>query len=563
MFLAAAFALTGCALEPLSEADLAEDGEEVALEDEQFEGEEEGPALDDAVPLAASTGTVDVVLHPGPSATIGTTTTVTFGMPFPPGVLASTSQLSAFTTSGSEVRIHAKSILPWRVWPGRTGYTESVRAAQVTLMVKFSTRTPKTIRMKYGQASTRPIAAPSDPLASWVAVSDGSYPSTVREPRVYATLPQSWLSASLLRTTPNRAGADPAFSWFDASMVGSAHTAVNEVPSSVTERINYLTDYEAWLFDRSATLFGVYFRTGDVKWLRHAHRSSQFYAKHIDSAGYFDLKPGDLKYSYGRSLLMDFVFTGDPALISAIQRIASAGAKWNPVYTISTNFWTERHQTYALLAGLAAWEATGATSHADRVKAVVKASFDMALDPYGSWAVDGCMLHGMTAHEGAGGDVPICSPWMSALFADAVWQYYWQTNDSKALTFLANLGDYVRRYGLYNGGEGLSYKMPWYMSSSVKTFSDEGPWGDIEHTCDVGGLVARGAWARKQLGGDPSALRTTAQSLMSGCEWVLNNWHRPSGPASGKAEWRLSPPRKFNWWFGTTSDLPWLMQQIR
>jgi hypothetical protein len=513
---------------------------------------------------AATTGTVDVTLHPGPSATVGSATIVSFGAPFPPGVLASASRLSAYTTAGAQLKIHAQSILPWRVWPGRTGYTESVRAAMVSVRVIFRTRSPMTIRLKYGTAPTAILAPPADPRASWVAVTDGSYPSgVVREPRVYAVFPPAWLSSTLLRTRTTAVGASPSWSWFDASMVGFAATAVNDVPSSVTQRLNYTTDSEPWLFDRTATLFGVYIRTGDVKWLRHAHRSAQFYLKHVNSTGYFDLKPGDLKYAYGRSLLMDFVFTGDPALTAAVQRIASAGAKWNPTYTISTNFWTERHQAYALLAALSAWEATGATGHADRVRAVIRASFDMALDPYGSWKVNGCMLHGMTAHEGAGGDTPICSPWMSALFADAVWEYHIQTGDRAALTFLANLGDYVRNYGLYSGGEGLSYKMPWYMSSSVRTFSDEGPWGDIEHTCDVAGLVARGAWARQELGGDPSLLRTTAQQLLTGCQWNLNYWHRPSGPATGKAEWRLSPGRKFNWWFGTTSDLPWLMAAIQ
>jgi hypothetical protein len=559
MSVAAALALAGCALEAPSGADLAEDGEEVAVEDEELEGEELGP--DGVVPLAATTGTVDVVLHPGPSATIGTTTTVTFGMPFPPGVLASTSQLSAFTTSGDAVRIHARSILPWRVWPGRSGYTESVRAAQVTLMVKFSTRAPKTIRMKYGQAPTRPIAAPSDPLASWVAVSDGSYPTSVREPRVYATLPPSWLSASLLRTTPNAVGADASFSWFDASMVGSAHTAVNDVPASVTERIDYLTDYEAWLFDRSATLFGVYFRTGDLQWLREAHRSSQFYARHIDSAGYFDLKPGDLKYSYGRSLLMDYQLTGDPALLDAIERVAEAGTSWDPAYEVDDNFWTERHQTYALLAALSAWEATGADEHAERARQVAEESFAMAADPAGSWHDDGCMLHGMTAHEGAGGDVPVCSPWMSALFSDAVWEYYIHSQDEAALAFMSDLATFVSRYGVYSGEDELSFLLPWYLASSATTFSDDGPWGDVEHTCDVAGLVARGAWAEKQRGGDPAPLRDTAERLLEGCAWNLDSWHRPDAPEVGKTEWRLSPPRKFNWWFGTTSDLPWLMEE--
>jgi hypothetical protein len=553
--------LPACAVE-MSDASEPE-GQELERASTELESGDtaEAAIMEPAVTVAS--GTVDVTLHPGPSATVGSPTVVTFGMPFAPGNLTSVTKLRATTTSGAELKIHVRSLLPWRVWPGRTGYVESVRAAQVSVEVTFATRTPMTIRLHYGTAPTLALPAPPDPMTSWVAVTDGSYPSgVVREPRVYATFPPTWLSGAILRTRTTGIG-DAAWSWFDSSMVGSARTAVNDVPASVTERINYTTDYEPWLFDRTATLFGVYARTGDVKWMRNAHRSAQFYLKHVNSSGYFDLKNGDLKYSYGRSLLMDFLFTGDPALIAAIQRIASAGTSWNPVYTISTNFWTERHQTYALLAALAAWEATGSTTYSTRARAVASASFAMALDPYGSWHVDKCMLHGMTAHEGSGGDSPVCSPWMSALFADAVWEYYLMTNEQGALTFLANLGDYVKTYGLYSGGEGLSYSMPWYLASSMTTFSDEGPWGDIEHTCDVAGLVARGAWARKALGGDPAPLRATAQALLTGCRWNLEYWHRPNGPASGKSEWRITPGRKFNWWFGSTSDLPRLMLETQ
>jgi hypothetical protein len=174
------------------------------------------------------------------------------------------------------------------------------------------------------------------------------------------------------------------------------------------------------------------------------------------------------------------------------------------------------------------------------------------------------MLHGMTAHEGAGGDVPVCSPWMSALFADAVWEFYVHTEESSALDFLARLGHFVADHGLYSTDEieNRSFTVPWYLSSSMKQFSDEGPFGDIEHTCDVGGLVARAAWAERQRGGNPGRLRAAAAQLVDGCTYNLDSWHRPNGPASGLSEWRLSPARKFNWWFGTTSDLGWLLDSL-
>ena len=491
---------------------------------------------------------------------------VSFGAPFPRGALTDTGKLRARAAGGDELPIHAQAILPWRVWPGRSGATESVRAAMVSVEVTFASNQPLEIELEYGAAPTATLAPLADPQASWIAVTDGEYPSgSVDEPPVYATFPADWLGACVLRTRTTPVGSDPDYGWLDESFVGFAHTAVNDVPDSVTELINYTTDASAWLFDRTSNLFGVYARTGDVKWLRHAHRSAQFYLGLIDQAGYFEFEQGDLKYSYGRALLIDFMFTGDPRLIAAVERIAAAGEEWDPTYDIGTNFWTERHQTYALLASLAAWEATGTAAHANRTRQIAEVSFDLAANPAEtSWAADGCMLHGMTAHEGAGGDVPVCSPWMSALFSDAVWEYYVHTGETAALDFLAGLGRYVADHGVYSTDEidGGTFTVPWYLSSSQVQFSDSGAFDDMEHTCDVGGLVARGAYAELARGGDPGPLRAMAGELVAGCEYNLDSWHRPNGPASGQTEWRLSPERKFNWWFGTTSDLGWLLSEI-
>ena len=177
-----------------------------------------------------------------------------------------------------------------------------------------------------------------------------------------------------------------------------------------SEHIDYLNDYSPWLFDRAMTLYGVYARTGDVTWLRRAHRATRYYVSKLDANGYFVLKGGDdLKYSYGQALLTDLMLTGDTSLLTQIEAVASAGAAWNPVYQPG-RFWTERHQTYALLAALSAWEATGSEVHAARVRAVADATFDMTETPAEGWTPEGCPLHRFDDHEGAGGLDPVSWP---------------------------------------------------------------------------------------------------------------------------------------------------------
>src|SRR5688572_6830625 len=95
-----------------------------------------------APPAASTSGSVAVTLHPGPDAMIGRRTVVTFGAPFPPGALPDAAALRAVDADGDELKSSATSILPWRVWPGRTGQTESVRAALVSVEVTFAERSP-------------------------------------------------------------------------------------------------------------------------------------------------------------------------------------------------------------------------------------------------------------------------------------------------------------------------------------------------------------------------------------------------------------------------------------
>ena len=152
---------------------------------------------------------------------------------------------------------------------------------------------------------------------------------------------------------------------------------------------------------------------------------------------------------------------------------------------------------------------------------------------------------------------------MSALLADAVWRYYLVSKDSQALAFLSDLGLFVARYGIRDVSSthsALSGKWaPWYLASSSVKYTDSGAWGDLEHACDVAGLTARAAWAARALSRSPTDIDRATQRLLPGCKWALDYWHRTTDPT--QPEYRLQPPRKFSWWFGSTLDLPWLVGQ--
>lgn len=521
--------------------------------------------LRDLFPTVPPSGVVNVTLHPGASVTAGSPTRVALGVPFPRGAVMDAASVSVLDATGVEIPARVEELTRWRTLG--TGSVDSLRAALVFADVTFEAVAPMAISIAYGNARTMELGGSETATSTWVPMQDGplpeEYPASeaILEPSVFATFEPDWLSACLLRSRFTPTGADARLAYFDEFYVGASATAVNDV--STTEPIDYLTSRAPWLFDRAMTLFGTYMRTGDVRWLRHAHRAAQYFANHIDDGGTFDLAPDDTKYAYGEAILLDMVLTGDARMLPIIERVAGAQTDWNETYTRAAGFWTERHQTYSLLGALSAWEATGSETHAARVRAIADATFEHALSPPAPYAADGCVVHELVDHEGGGGEEPVCSPWMSALLSEAVFRYYLHSEDERALIFLANLGDYVRLHGTYDAtaaGEPLGIEnaiVPYYLSSSA--YNEGGPWGDMEHTCDVAGLTARAAWARQALGGDPASLVTTRDQLLRTCEYTLDYWHRPG---SDRAEWRLSPPRKFNWWFGTTLDLGWMVAAI-
>lgn len=101
----------------------------------------------------------------------------------------------------------------------------------------------------------------------------------MREPRAWVALPAAWLMKQNLcgPVAPIPSGTSRS------NLLGFMRTYVNDVASDVTAYesadngqglINRGNEVEGWLYDRPSTLWNVYTQTGDVKWLRHAHRAS-------------------------------------------------------------------------------------------------------------------------------------------------------------------------------------------------------------------------------------------------------------------------------------------------
>lgn len=527
-----------------------------------------------------SSGSIQVTLHPNTTVELHKPVNVSFGVPFPRSTLSDTTLVSISDADNSELPSRIKATSQWRSLNNKIN-VDSIRSIIVTTQVIFPSHKAVNIQVNYGKKHKRYLEKNINIINTREAISAGPNPTeyatkeNIMEPKVYATLPPQWLGACLLRSRTLSMGKTPDLSWFDEAFTRFSETAINQVSKAVKAEnlIDYQQQFEPWLYDRAMTLYGIYIRTGKLKWLRHAHRATQFYAKHITDNGFFDKKkgyknspPNDLKYSYGQALFINLMLMGDTSHIVKIEAIAKAAQQWKAGYSYQTKrpiLWTERHQAFALLAALTAWEATGKQRYALRVNSMVKKTFSQTLNPPAKWKPEGCPMHTYKDHEGFGSSDPVCSSWMNALLAEAVFRYYIHSDDNNALEFLSGLSRYYEGSGTYiwnKGGAMQGLRMPHYLSSNVFKRYPNGNWDDFHHACDVAAASARSAWALKKLGRNSQSINKITLELLQSCRYSFDYMHRQNADTKyGKTVWRLSVPRQYNWWFGSTLDLSWLL----
>jgi hypothetical protein len=500
-------------------------------------------------------------------------------VPFPRGFVQDSGRVRLESTAGIELPSDVSELARWRHFTNVNIDGQSIRSVLMSFRHDCTTSKTGTYVVRWGSSRLKAAGTGVTPsnvaTTSWGAQSaplTGEHPRTdnysidttaapIREPRAWVALPATWLMKQNLRgpvTTQTSANR--------TLVTGFMKTYVNDVAPDVTAYessdngqglINWSTEVEGWLYDRPGALWNVYVQTGDVKWLRHAHRASQFYAGHIASSGQrgsFAKKPGDAKYSLSGGMLADYLLTGDARLLDKIRAVGElvAGVPTRlPAYTQTGGLWTERHTGAALAGALHAWEATGEAVFKTRVQSIIAGmNADVTSPPAGypsAATMAGVLLHRSEVHEGVSYPGVIMSPWMSALMMESVWHYYLLSDDPVALNFLGNYAQFVAQHAITLDGSNYS---PWYLSGPSGNYMS----AEAEHAQDVMGLLARGRWARQKQGLSTTTIDTQIARLRTTADATFASWVRST---SGLPRYRLTPTRKAGWWFGTTYDLEW------
>ena len=330
---------------------------------------------------------------------------INFAVPLQSGQLDDAS-LVVVTHEGSDVPATSRGLAPRD--------DGSFRAVQIQLDLDIAG--PTTISVALGEAAGTEAGA-LVPVEDTLVVADAT-----QGPRVWAVLPADWLTASGV------AGPlAPAASFMDAP--AGAWLSICDYAEHDTE--SFLTlddDTGVWLFDRVTALARGYAMTGDLVPLVSEYREAGIYGMGITGSGADVTIPvpdasDDVKYHYTQNLAIHYLLTGDDRFRDRAVDVASRMATlWSPGYEGDDGFWTERHAGFGLLAyvytAMVAEDPAPYLALAD--EAVVAYLDVMATYPEGYDDPDArCFAHHADAHGEPYGYFG-CSPWMSAILADAI-----------------------------------------------------------------------------------------------------------------------------------------------
>ncbi|MBD8526660.1 hypothetical protein [Pseudomarimonas arenosa] len=553
-------------------------------------------AVEPFIAAAVPSGSIDVQLCPTEAVSAGVPHLVTFGLPLPRGSLAAAGLSSVrVLRQGSEIAAFVDQLTPWRHRSDPAIDGQSVRVARIQLEYSFAGTECELVQVSWGSTS-RLLNRPSltAPRTAWHRANTGSFANAdgVDEPDVYAVLPKQWLAKGVLKgvqhlpfddsvsaTRDNPASTDAIEHWPDLQELDHAqknnfYSLINEDDPAVSpaNRCPYKTEFEPWLYDRAASMYVLYFRSGSFKALREALRASEFYANHINGSGYFSLRDGDSKYVYPENLAYTAWLSGDTTQLAHLPAMLSAHDGFSHVWQNNPDrFWTERHTAFKLLANTVAWELNGGSTQRDRVSSHIaelirhQNGADGAI-PQPNGFIDGGLYHLGSQHDYDWDETSYgASSWMSVLLIDAVLRAYASAEDAGTAQLIRRMGNFLRTatvdttehsYDSYNDALAL----PRY--GMLSDGSDgQVNYEDVEHALDVAaGLAWAGYFA--DLSGQPDPqLRQRARDLYFSYDTGVNFWIRPGGPSAGLTAYRVSPWRKWAWEHRVSIGLGWALQE--
>jgi hypothetical protein len=401
-----------------------------------------------------------------------------------------------------------------------------------------------------------------------------------REPKTLALFPSGYLASTGILGPQNPPG-QPEF--LEKAFLDGLDAAFYQQPYPLAKAgfVDPLQHYDVWLYDRCATALLGYLHGNDVRSLRVAHRFCSFYETQIDAQGRFKLKLNDTKYSHNRGLYAYYALTGDEAALAAGG--ATAEMMLDEPYLVrpyregklrgKDKLFTERGLAVALENLIYGHQLTDDKRYLEAFRQLLATAYRHItsdhLEAITGWplAPQNCLVHTMEQHEGEGGDKPFCSPWMSALLIDPLWQYLSESDDRRVDEIFIRLSRWLREVGttchpalvpIYGGGRTPDGKLE-------RVARDN----DSDHCPDVSAITAAAIASllkHPELDGGKELLATRMlhTELLACARAALDDKRRPERDPqkwkSGAPDQIGQPPfsgaldRQFSWWFNTSLE---------
>lgn len=435
---------------------------------------------------------------------------VNFAVPFALGVLTDPGSIK-LVSGGAEVAAARRALARYA--------DGSIRSVQLQADVDVSKTTSLTVQVGVVGASGPSMVDVSSTLT-------GSGNNV--HPKVWVRLPNTVLAASGVAgpVVPAELVAGTALAaWSSQCDYDAWDTDAFLVNASASR--------DVWLFDRVTAMYRGYAITGTQVPLRSAYREAELYraGMSISNGVATGIAPPtadtDLKYYYSQGMALHYLLTGDDRFREAAEAVsAKVVTMWNPKYNGGDGFWTERHAGFALLAH--EWAAIVSDDKAAAIAARAETAATAYLAhqmtyPSGYADQDArCFAHSAAAH-GEGFGTMGCSPWMSAILADALDAHARRVGGTRATQVrqaLARLGRIIARDALDGSGK------PYYWLG-IGSASDEVD-GYDEHWGEAAYIVAM-AW--DATGRTEAGLKTKADALV----------------AAFRSKGEVGQVRSFNW----------------
>ncbi len=543
---------------------------------------------------SVSSGNLVVRLHPTEDVPIGASVLVTFGVPFSQGSVAPAALAYVrVLRNGVEIPAYVGQLTPWRHFSDPAVDSQSVRIALIQIHQSFNQSYPQydSVTVEWG-GPPRTLDVPNleNPRNAWHLVTSGSFQSTdsVYEPDVYAVLPKEQMCRGILKPprmepfaesiSPTRDDPfvmQPILHWpgNQEQMLAQKNfffTIVNQDDPLDTNLCRYTTEYEPWLFDRSASIYVLYFRSGFFTALREAVRSAVFYAQHLQPSGFFDLNPSnDAKYSYNECLAYTHWLTGDSVIKEKISWAPRAFNDYQAQWAPSSGFWTERHTGTKLLDHILAYEVFGG-GYKDSAQSIVDALIwhqNGAGGLLNPGVMDGGLFH--YGHQHAWDWDPDslgASGWMNMFIIDPMLRVYGSIGSAQVADYIRRTGKFFTKIAFqtsYLSADGLHMLYPRYaiLMNGTDYSCDGYEWSDELHSMEVAAGTAYAHYFSEIIGQPDTMLHFIADQYYYTYDDWTNYWIRPNGPASGLSAYRVNPFRKYNWEYRPSGGYSWAMAQ--